>query len=112
MTAVIGRKTKVEKLKFLVFGAGAIGTYIGGSLVSAGHTVVFLERPGVAETIQRRGLHLEFVDPQRSPISIPPSSFRVVESLAEALRQDSFDFAIFALKSFDTSAALEDMKPY
>lgn len=102
----------MEKLKFLVFGAGAIGTYIGGSLVSAGHEVIFLERPGVAEEIQRRGLHLEFVDSQHSPITIPASSFTVVESISEALRQDSFDFAIFALKSFDTSAALEEMQPY
>ena len=102
----------MEKLKVLVFGAGAIGTYIGGSLVSAGHEVIFLERPGVAEEIQRRGLHLEFVDSQHSPITIPASSFTVVESISEALRQDSFDFAIFALKSFDTSAALEEMQPY
>ena len=112
MTAVIGRKNKVEKLKFLVFGAGAIGTYIGGSLVSAGHKVLFLERPGVAEEIRGRGLRLEFVDSQRSPITIPASSFTVVESLSEAFRRDSYDFAIFALKSFDTSAILENMKPY
>jgi len=112
MTAVIGRKNKVEKLKVLVFGAGAIGTYIGGSLISAGHNVVFLEQPGVAEEIRRRGLCLKFADSQRPPITIPAPSFTMVKSLSEALHQDSFDFAIFALKSFDTSAALEDMKPY
>ncbi len=52
MIAAIGRKIEVEKLKVLVFGAGAIGTYIGGSLVLAGHTVVFLEQPGAAEELQ------------------------------------------------------------
>ena len=34
-----------EKLKILSFGAGAIGTYIGGSLALAGHEVVFVEQP-------------------------------------------------------------------
>jgi hypothetical protein len=30
------------------FGAGAIGTYIGGSLALAGHQAVFVEQPGVS----------------------------------------------------------------
>jgi len=47
------------RLKLLTFGAGAIGTYIGGSLVLAGHQVVFLERPGVVEELRQRGLRLD-----------------------------------------------------
>lgn len=102
----------MEKLKVLVFGAGAIGTYIGGSLAATGHKVVFLEKAGKAEEIQRDGLRLEFKESQRSPLTILPGSIRVAESLSEAFRQDTFDCAIFALKSFDTAAALEDMKPF
>lgn len=41
-----------------------------------------------------------------------PSSVEFVSNLAEALPRGPFDFAIFALKSFDTTAALEGMKPF
>jgi 2-dehydropantoate 2-reductase len=112
MTAAIGRKIKVEKIKVLVYGAGAIGTYIGGSLVLTGHNVVFLEQPGAAQELQRRGLRLELNGAQTSPISIPFASFTVKESLSEALQLGPFDIAIFALKSFDTASALEGMKPF
>jgi 2-dehydropantoate 2-reductase len=110
MTAATGRKTKVEKLRVLVFGAGAIGTYIGGSLALAGHQVVFLEQPGVAEKLQAGGLRLELPLVKDAPFSVSPSAFTVAESLAEALHPAPFDIAIFALKSFDTAAALEAMK--
>lgn len=102
----------MEKLNVMVFGAGAIGTYIGGSLVWAGHQVVFLEQPGTAKVLQGAGLRLELLNTKESPISISPSLFTVAESLAEALRQGPFDIALFALKSFDTAAALEAMKPF
>jgi 2-dehydropantoate 2-reductase len=39
-------------------------------------------------------------------------AFIVATSLEEAVRFGPFDFAIFALKSFDTAAALEQMKPF
>jgi 2-dehydropantoate 2-reductase len=112
MTAATGRNTKVEKLNLLIFGAGAIGTYIGGSLALAGHHAMFLERPGVAEELQGRGLRLELKNAKDSPFTIPPSSFRVAESLSEAFRHGPFDIAIFALKSFDTASALEEIKPF
>ena len=43
---------------------------------------------------------------------IDPSSFVIVSSLEEALRYGPFDVALFALKSFDTAAALEGIKPF
>ena len=46
------------KLKVLSFGAGAIGTYIGGSLALAGHPVVFVEQPAVVEELRQRGLRV------------------------------------------------------
>ena len=102
----------MDKLKVLVFGAGAIGTYIGGSLVLTGNTLVFLEKPGAAEELQRSGLRLKLKNEPALPISIASSSFSVKESLFEALGQGPFDIAIYALKSFDTASALEAMKPF
>jgi threonine dehydrogenase-like Zn-dependent dehydrogenase len=41
-----------DLLRFLVFGAGALGAYVGGSLALAGFTVVFLVRPEVVDALR------------------------------------------------------------
>ena len=103
-------------LKILSFGAGAIGTYIGGSLALAGHSLVFIEQPKTTEELRGRGLRLDLtLDKRRRTREasiLPPSSFVIVSSLEEALRYGPFDAALFALKSFDTQSALEGMKPF
>jgi 2-dehydropantoate 2-reductase len=43
---------------------------------------------------------------------LDPRAFVIVSSLEEALRYGPFDLALFALKSFDTQAALEGMQPF
>jgi 2-dehydropantoate 2-reductase len=105
-----------SSLNILTFGAGAIGTYIGGSLALAGHNVVFVEQPAVADELRQRGLRLDLtVDERRKTkdaFILPPTSFVMAGSLEDALKYWPFDVAIFALKSFDTSAALEGMKPF
>ena len=104
------------KLKVLAFGAGAIGTYIGGSLALAGQQVVFVEQPKVVEDLRQRGLRLDLTLDQRRKTQdaarVDPASFVIVSTLEEALRYGPFDVALFALKSFDTEAALEGIKPY
>lgn len=103
------------KLKILTFGAGAIGTYIGGSLALAGHPVVFVEQPRVVEELRARGLRLDLTLDERrrtkEASTILPSAFVIVASLEEALRYGPFDLALFALKSYDTRSALEGMQP-
>lgn len=104
------------KLKVLVFGAGAIGTYIGGSLALVGQQVVFVEQPKVVEELRQRGLRLDLTLDKRRQMKdaarVDPSSFVIVSTLEEALRYGPFDVALFALKSFDTQPALEGIKPY
>ncbi len=99
----------------LSFGAGAIGTYVGGSLALAGHQLVFVEQPTVVEELRQRGLRLDLTLDKRRRLKdasrLEPSAFVIVPSLEEALRYGPFDVALFALKSFDTPAALEEMKP-
>ena len=102
----------MEKLRPLVFGAGAIGTYIGGSLALAGNPVVFVEQPAAAEELRRRGLRLDLTAAHRSVFTIQDSSVIFASSLEQALKTGPFDIAIFALKSFDTSSALEGLKAF
>lgn len=103
------------RLKFLIFGAGAIGTYIGGSLALAGYDVVFVEQPKVAEDLRARGMRLDLTLDERRKTKeaslLDPSAFVIVSSLEDALRYGPFDLALFALKSFDTQTALEGLKP-
>ena len=103
------------KLKVLSFGAGAIGTYFGGSLALAGHQVVFVEQPKVVEELRERGLRLDLTLDKRRKTNeaflLNPAAFVIVSSLEEALRYGPYDVALFALKSFDTPDALEAMKP-
>ena len=105
-----------QPLKILSFGAGAIGTYIGGSLALAGHDVVFVEHPDVAETLRERGLRLDLsLDARRKTLEtdlIPASDLIFVDSLEKALDYGPFDIALFALKSYDTESALEGIKPF
>ena len=105
-----------DRLNILVFGAGAIGTYFGGSLVLAGHNVVFVEQPKMVSELRERGLRLDLTIDERRKTQdafvIEPRSFVIEPSLEEALKFGPFDVALFALKSFDTAAALEGMKPF
>jgi 2-dehydropantoate 2-reductase len=94
-------------MKVLSFGAGALGTYVAGSLALHGHSVVFLERPQVAEELRQRGLRLT-IDGQE--YTIPEA--KVVGNLTETLALGPFDVAIFALKSFDTASALVSLIPF
>ncbi len=103
-------------LKILCFGAGAIGTYVGGSLALAGEELVFLEQPNALEEIQRRGLRLDLSRDRRRRTAatgvLGASEFAGASSIGEALRRGPFDVALFALKSFDTQPALEAMRPF
>jgi 2-dehydropantoate 2-reductase len=109
-------QAKNSQLNILTFGAGAIGTYIGGSLALAGHNVVFLEQAAVVEKLRERGLRLGLALDKRRKVKeaflLDPSSFVIVPSLEEALLYGPFDVAIYALKSFDTPAAMEEIKPH
>jgi len=102
----------VERMNVLIFGAGAIGTYIGGSLALAGNRVVFVEQTRAVEELRARGLRLDLTISRGSVFDIQDSSVTFASSLEDALKSSPFDIAIFTLKSFDTAAALDGMKPY
>ncbi len=95
------------RLNWLVFGAGAIGTYVGANLILHGQNVVFLEQPGTVSLLKDQGLRLNILG-QEHRILHPD----VYSSLPEVLALGFFDIAIFALKSYDTQASLDSVRPY
>jgi len=102
-------------MKWLCFGAGAIGTYLGGSLALAGEELTFLEQPAALGELRSKGLRLDLRADKRRPSAetfiLAPTSVRSCESLPEALEHGPFDAAVYALKSFDTAAAMDSMRP-
>lgn len=99
-----------QPLNVLSFGAGAIGTYIGGSLAAAGHRVVFIEQPAASHKLAQNGISLDLgIDPRRkehSLIHLTVPQVQFVDSLEAAMELGPFDVALFALKSFDTEPVL------
>lgn len=93
--------------KILVIGAGAIGTYVGGSLALRGHQVVFLERPRNINQIRNHGLSLKI---QGKDLQVPDPV--IASSMGSALQKGPFNFAIYALKSFDTEPFIKTILPF
>jgi 2-dehydropantoate 2-reductase len=94
-------------LRVLVFGAGAIGTYVGCSLALQGNPVTFVEKPETASQLRQQGLRLQIGEKKQKIID--PN---IAGSIPDALGKGPFDVAIFALKSFDTRSALDDLASY
>ena len=91
-------------MKFLIIGAGAIGTYIGVSLAYAGQGVTFLVRPSTVARLQTAGLSLLQANGEQWRLNRP----RLTTSLAEAL--DALpDLAILTLKTYHTPALLKSI---
>lgn len=93
-------------MRFICFGTGAIGTYIGGSLALSGNQVTFIERPEVINIVRKTGLTLELKD---GVYHLPDPD--IVETITAALERGSFDAAILAVKSFDTASVLDSLRP-
>ncbi|NPV76978.1 MAG: 2-dehydropantoate 2-reductase [Anaerolineae bacterium] len=94
-------------MRYLCFGLGAIGTYLGGSLARAENKVVFIDRDDVGAAVAQQGLRLE--TPSGVHIVSNPV---VVSSLEQALAQGPFDAALLAIKSFDTPAFLAGIQSH
>lgn len=89
--------------RFLIFGAGAIGTYLGASLSLQGHQVHFLEKEADIPDLRKRGLK----------ITLGEGDFQATEaafsSSLDALPLNKIDLAILALKTYHLDAILPEL---
>jgi 2-dehydropantoate 2-reductase len=86
-------------VRFVVYGAGAIGGVVGGRLAQHGHDVTLIARGPHYEAIRDRGLTLESQE-GRVTLDVP-----VVDDPA-ALKFSDDDVVLLAVKSQDTAQAL------
>ncbi|WP_236690026.1 ketopantoate reductase family protein [Thermanaerothrix daxensis] len=101
------KSPSIPRWSFLCIGAGALGTYIGVSLMLAGQRVVFLVRPTTAEALRTRGLRL-VLGKTAHTISEP----LLATSLDEALTLGPYDMGLVTVKAYDVEALAQDLLPY
>jgi 2-dehydropantoate 2-reductase len=94
-----------NSLKILVLGAGAIGTYIGGSLAAHNNLVWFFDRPESVERLRKSGIKIIQPDKTVNFIENP----NVSADLGEILRDIVFDCGIIAVKSYDTESLINQL---
>lgn len=85
-------------MRFVVYGAGAIGGVLGGRLAEAGHDVVLIARGAHLEALQRDGLTVE------SPDRVVTLRIPTVGHPDELTFTDT-DVVVFAMKTQHTVAA-------
>lgn len=90
-------------MRFIIYGAGAIGGTIGGRLHQSGHDVVLICRGAHLEAIKRDGLLLQ----------APEGEFRLAVPAVGHPREVDWrpgDVVILTMKTQDTDAALRDLE--
>jgi 2-dehydropantoate 2-reductase len=93
-------------VRILVIGAGAIGCLVGGKLAVAGEEITLLGRPNFAAAVIANGLHLQTGTDEQTI-----RTAKALGSMAEAFGSgQQYDLAILTVKSYDTAAALDEIK--
>lgn len=87
-------------MRFIVFGAGAVGGVVGGRLAQSGHDVVLIARGPHLATIQANGLRIE------SPTGDAVVDVEAVGTPSEIDWRDG-DVVLLGVKSQDTDGALD-----
>jgi 2-dehydropantoate 2-reductase len=89
-------------VRFIVYGAGAVGGVMGARLFQAGHDVTLIARGAHYEAIRDHGLRVE------SPEDAATLRIPVVTTPAEA-NPASGDVVLLAMKTQDTAPALDEL---
>lgn len=90
-------------MKILIVGAGAIGGYFGGRLLEKGEDITFLVREGRQAQLKETGLKINSVN----------GDSRLIPKMITAKNiSESFDLVILSTKSYQLSAAIEDVRPF
>jgi len=90
-------------MRFVVFGAGAIGSGMGGHLHRTGHDALVVGRPAHVDRIRQRGLQLVTADETYS-VPVPAAS------RAEDVAFTDDDVVLLCVKSQDTDRALVEIR--
>ncbi len=90
-------------MRFLVYGAGAIGTYFAFRF-SLGHEVVMVSRGDHAEVVKKEGLLVKDVDGTQCGAQLT-----ALTSLTDLGKEWVPDIILITVKSYDTAEAVDDI---
>jgi 2-dehydropantoate 2-reductase len=95
-------------MRILIYGAGAVGGYLGAHLALARHDVTLLGRERLANAVNSQGLLLKSADGKETTIK----QIRVATSLDQVFTEGAFDWIAFTMKAYDTIQAIFDLGPH
>lgn len=92
-------------MKILIYGAGAIGGYLGARLAQSSHDVTMIARAAAAEVASTNGLYIS--EEGRTELVRP----QVVSSVAQAFMGEDarYDLIVMGMKSYDLRPALDPL---
>lgn len=91
-------------MDILVYGAGAVGSYLGGKLALAGHQVTLVTRPDAAALIDKEGLTIS------SAGQIIQPKVKAVGHLRDAFPGGkNYGLIILGMKAYDLAAAVDQL---
>jgi 2-dehydropantoate 2-reductase len=93
-------------MKVLVFGAGAIGQWIGANLLQAGVDVAFVGRAHFVAAARREGLHVQWPAGEGWHVQ----KVRAHEDAAHAAQGAPYDAIALCVKAYAVEAALHELR--
>lgn len=91
-------------MKTLVYGAGAIGGFVGAKLAQSGQPVALVCRPDTAAQINLQGLVLA------EPGTLTTQHLPAFASLPEAMQHgERYDLVVLGMKSYDLAEAMAEL---
>jgi 2-dehydropantoate 2-reductase len=100
----VAERAAAAQPRILLFGAGAVGSFLGARLAQAGCEVTLVGRPSHVEAVGRQGVRTVMAG-------------RVMNQPVRAARQSvadapgPFDYVLLTVKGYDTQEAIEQLRP-
>lgn len=92
-------------MRHLVYGAGAVGSFVGAQLALGGYPVTFLVRADTADRLRSRGLTL--IEGEHQTVLPSPS---LLTDLGRTDPEDRPDVIWLAVKAYDCASAAESLR--
>jgi 2-dehydropantoate 2-reductase len=93
-------------LRYLIFGSGAVGSYLGVSLALAGHPVSFLSREHTLKPLRKQGFSLSGDGPRKT-LSNPT----VYSDAEQAITVEKPELILLTVKAYDVADAARTLAP-
>ncbi len=92
-------------MRVLIYGAGSVGSVVGGFMAKGGHEITLVGRASHMDAINQNGLRISGIWGEHQIHGLKTATD--LSSIS-----GSFDLIVLAVKSYDTRAAAEALRPF